>query len=45
MEKEEQQLLTPLSESSSKEVLGGFAPPTPEQLEQFNPLERLIICW
>lgn len=45
MEKEEQQLLTPLSESSSKEVLGGRTPPTPEQLELFNPVEREIVYW
>lgn len=45
MKKEEQELFTPLSESSSKEVFGGRTPPTPEQLGLFNPVEREIVYW
>lgn len=34
-----------LNQNESLLITGGYYPPTEEQLEKLNPLERIIICW
>lgn len=26
-------------------IIGGYYPPSEEQLKNLNPIERIIICW
>lgn len=34
-----------LNKDENLSIIGGYYPPTEEQLEKLSPLERIIICW
>jgi hypothetical protein len=34
-----------LNKNENLSITGGYFPPTEEQLEKLNPIERIIICW
>lgn len=45
MVKNGKKMLNRLSNQEVKDLYGGYAPPSEEQLEALGPLWRDIICW
>ena len=45
MEKFKKEMLNTLSVQEVKNVYGGYAPPTEDQLERLDPWWRDIVCW
>lgn len=34
-----------LNKDENLSIIGGYFPPSEEQLKKLNPIERIIICW
>lgn len=34
-----------IEQNEKQSITGGYFPPSEEQLEKLNPIERIIICW
>lgn len=45
MKKNEKEMLNTLSDQEVKNLYGGYAPPSKEQLEALGPWDRYIVCW
>lgn len=45
MEKNEKRMLIPMSDQEMRNLYGGFAPPSLEELEAHGYWGKYIICW
>ena len=34
-----------LNKNENLSIIGGYFPPSEEQLKNLNPIERIFICW